>query len=128
MKRAAWGVLVATTALMIGLLAGCSSSDQRNVDEHVQGFRQEASQAGAKVTQAARNVSLEATVKAALGAHKGLDSSKIHVDARAGDVTLSGDIPSKKQAQEAEKVAGETKGVQHVKSELTVPVPAQNMP
>src|SRR5262245_33003773 len=115
MKR----VLCAGAAAAVLALGGCRPAQEAGVRQQVQGVRQQ-------ISDAADNAALSAKVKAALIAHKGLDAGDIHVEARGNTVTLKGDVKSPEQASLAENVAMDTKGVEHVKDELTMRIPAKS--
>ncbi|HEU4753129.1 MAG TPA: BON domain-containing protein [Armatimonadota bacterium] len=119
--------LLGVAALATGLaLTGCTQ--QNGVDQRVQGVRQELNQAAQNAQQAAANAALAAKVKTALDSRKGLDASKINVDAKSGTVLLKGDVNSRAEAEVAERVALETEGVNSVENQLAVRVPAKSLP
>jgi hyperosmotically inducible protein len=77
------------------------------------------------VQSAAANAALSAKVKTALLTRKGLDGANIQVEARGSAVTLQGDVVTREQAKLAEQVAKQTEGVQSVKNQLMLRVPAK---
>jgi hypothetical protein len=115
---------------LCGLLsaAGCRTTPNAPVNEQVQGVRQTLDQAGEKVRAAASNASLAGSVKSALDSRKGLETRGIKVDVKGDVVTLTGDVTGREQAEMAEQVARETKGVAAVNNQLTVRVPAKSLP
>jgi hyperosmotically inducible protein len=75
-----------------------------------------ADKAGAVVTDAA----LTSAIKAKLLADSTVGGMKIDVDTNNGVVTLSGNVSSKAEAEQAVKVARSTEGVRHVTDKLRV--------
>jgi hyperosmotically inducible protein len=120
--------LLTMTVVALGLLAagGCSQSDKAQVNENVQGMRQQIDKAADDAKTAASNAALESKVKARLSTQKGLDTRAVDVKAQNGTVTLKGDIASREQADMAERVARETDGVQSVTNDLMLRVPAKD--
>jgi hypothetical protein len=114
---------VALAALL--LTGGCS---QAQMEQRVQGARQELGQAAANAQQAAANQALEAKVKSALATRKGMDAKGINVEARNGHVVLKGDVAGREQADLAIRVTQETEGVTSVENQLTMRVPVNQMP
>ena len=127
MKR--WILLMSATA-SVALLGGCSGPEQAQVEEQVQGARQEVGAAAVRVQDAAANAALSAKVKSALSLRKGMDTRAIDVDAQDGVVTLRGDVADAEQAALAQKIASETDGVRAVVNQLMVVTrtPARTMP
>ena len=121
-------LIIAAMALSLVGLAGCTQADKAEVNEQVAGAREELNEATARAQQAAANAALEARVKTALETRKGLDVRGLDVEAKNGMVTLKGNIPSRDQAELAERTAMETQGVQSVQNHLMVPVPAKSLP
>lgn len=113
---------------VMGLVAGCSPADKAQIHEGVQGIREEARSAATEAQRAAANTQLGVQVKNVLSNYKGLDAHRIDVKAKDGVVTLQGNVTSRDQADLAEKVAGQVKGVNSVQDQLTIPVPAKSMP
>ena len=69
--------------------------------------------------RAVKDTTITAEVKAALEKDK-LPASAIHVDTRAGVVTLNGNVPSPDMAAQAAQVAQQTNGVKSVNNRLMV--------
>jgi osmotically-inducible protein OsmY len=61
-----------------------------------------------------------AKVKMAFALSKYVSAFDIHVLARAGDITLTGQVPSDEAREMAEVIAGDTAGVRHVVNDVTV--------
>ena len=71
--------------------------------------------------RAVKDVTITAEVKAALERDKSIPSAgEIHVHTKAGVVTLNGSVPSPDAAQQAARLAEQTKGVRSVNNELMV--------
>jgi osmotically-inducible protein OsmY len=111
-------------AVGLGLLAGCTQTDQARMQQNVQGARQELRQGVNQAQKAAADAALEGKVKQYLQSRKGLDARAINVEAKNGAVILKGDVASPEQARLAEQATGEVEGVQSVMSQLTMRVPA----
>lgn len=121
--------------MLIGMLAvgavfgaGCTAREEAAVREDVRGVREQIRGAAENAQQAAENAALAGKVKTALATRKGMDTSDINVEAKNGVVVLKGDVASRQQAEEAEKVAMGTTGVQAVDNQLMVRVPASSLP
>jgi hypothetical protein len=114
------------TALALFGAAGCRPADNAQVQQQVQGARQELNRAADQARKTAADASLAGNVKAALQARKGLDARNIDVDAKGSTVTLKGDVDAPEQATMAEQVATETKGVGQVVNQLTMRIPAKS--
>src|SRR4051812_31082256 len=100
---------------MIGLIgatvtAGCTHTQDAQVQQSVKGARQELQQGVDQAKKVAADKTLEAKVKQYLLSRKGLDARSINVEARAGAVTLKGDVASPEQAKMAEQAVGEVQG------------------
>lgn len=121
-------ILIGMVAVATALGAGCTARDEAAVKEDVRGVREQIRGAAENAQQAAENAALSGKVKTALSTRKGLDTSDINVEANNGVVVLKGDVASRTQAEEAEKVAMGTKGVQAVDNQLMVRVPASSLP
>lgn len=119
-------MMIGAAAALIGT-AGCRPAQNAQVQQQVQGMRQELGNAADQARQSAADASLAGSVKAALQARKGLDARNIDVDAKGSTVTLKGDVSAPEQATMAEQVATETKGVSQVVNQLTMRVPAKSM-
>lgn len=115
---------LASAALGVILLAGCTHNQNAEVRENVQGLRQEIGAATENAKKAANNAALASRVKTTLSNAKGLDARGIDVEAAGDAVTLKGDVTAPEQAQMAERLAGEVKGVGSVTNRLTMHVPA----
>lgn len=122
------GIVIGIATLVAGLGAGCTARDEAAVREDVRGVREQLRGAAENAQQAAENAALTGKVKTALSTRKGLDTSDINVETNNGVVTLKGDVPSREQAETAEKVALGTTGVQAVDNQLMVRVPASSLP
>ena len=85
-----------------------SQKNAAQVDQRVQGARQELGQAAANAQQAAANAALEGKVNTALATRKGIDAKAIDVEANGGHVVLKGDVASREHADLAVRVAQET--------------------
>lgn len=118
--------LVAGVVLSLAALAGCSQNNKAEVREQVQGMRQQIGAAAQDAERAANNAALAGKVKSALETRKGLERTKINVDAQGATVTLKGDVSSREQAELAERVATETEGVQSVVNQLMLRIPAKS--
>ena len=71
--------------------------------------------------RAVKDVTITAEVKAALERDKNIPSARdIHVHTKAGVVTLNGNVPSPAAAQDAARLAEQTKGVRSVDNQLMV--------
>ena len=108
--------------------AGCSSSDKAEVRENVAGLREQMGSAAEGARLAAADAGLQGKVKTTLATRKGLDTRGIDVEAKNGSVTLKGTIPTREQAELAERVAMETEGVQAVDNQLMLTIPAKSTP
>ena len=108
----------------LGLLAGCTPTQNAQVNQGVQGLGQGAAQATANAKQAASDAALEAKVKAVLTSRKGLNAGNIDVEARGSAVTLTGHVQSREQATLAEQATKEIEGVGSVTNELMMSIPA----
>lgn len=109
------------SALVLALLAGCTPQQQAEVRERVRGIQEE-------TRQAAADAALATKVRTVLATRKGLDASRLQVEARGGHVILKGEVASREQAELAERAAMEVEGVQSVENQLTVRVPAKSLP
>jgi osmotically-inducible protein OsmY len=116
--------LLMACALGLSALAGCTQADKTQIRQDVKGVRQQIGSAAESAQQAAAETSLAAKVKAALGTRKGLNGSNIDVKVNGSAVTLTGDVASREQAEQAERVATETEGVGSVDNQLTMRIPA----
>lgn len=119
--RALWTVGLGVS---LGLVAGCTSTQNAQMNQGVQGLSQGAAQATANAKQAAANAALEGKVKGVLTSRKGLNAKNIDVEVSGSAVTLKGFVQSPEQAQLAEQMAMETEGVGSVTNELMMSVPA----
>jgi hyperosmotically inducible periplasmic protein len=70
--------------------------------------------------RAVKDTTITAEVKSALMRDKKVKAAAIHVDTRAGVVTLKGDVPSPEMAQHAAQLAEQTRGVRSVNNQLMV--------
>lgn len=109
-------LVVAGITLCLAALGGCTRGERTDVDQGVRSF-------GANVEHATENAALAAKVKIALATRKDLKGTKIHVQASGSGVTLKGDVNTRQQAAEAEKVAQGTAGVSSVSNQLALRVP-----
>jgi osmotically-inducible protein OsmY len=110
----------------VALTAGCTQTQDAQVRQSVKGARQELQQGVDQAKKVAADKTLEAKVKQYLLSRKGLDARSINVDARAGAITLKGDVAAPDQAKMAEQAATEVQGVDSVSNQLTMHVPATN--
>jgi len=117
--------LIAGLALSLALLGGCTRAEKTRVNEGVQDLGQQMKGAAENARRTAADVTLAGKVKTALMTRKGLDTSRIEVEAKDGQVTLKGDIPSREQAERAEEVAQGTEGVTSVNNQLMLRIPAK---
>lgn len=108
----------------MGLLAGCTASDDARVRRNVRGAREEISQGIDQARQAAADAALEGKVKQYLSARKGLDTRAINVEANGNVITLKGEVADPEQARIAQQAATEVEGVESVINQLTMRVPA----
>jgi hypothetical protein len=115
------------TGLLAGALGvcGCSNNDPE-VRQQVQGIREQMRDATSGARRAAADAGLEAKVKSAIETRKGLEGSRIDVEAKGDMITLKGDVMSRDQAELAEKVAMETNGVASISNQLMLRVPAKS--
>jgi hypothetical protein len=111
----------------LGLLGGCTSTEKAEVRQEVQGMRQQMANATESARQSAANTALEGKVKTALSTRKGMETKHLDVEANNGAVVLKGDVASREQAEQAERVALETEGVISVDNQLMVRVPAKSV-
>jgi hyperosmotically inducible protein len=118
---------LAIAGLLLGLamLVGCTRAEKAHVREGARDLGEQAQTAAQSAQQAVSNVTLAAKVKTALSTRKGLNAKDIAVDARGPVVTLKGDVNSQAEADLAVHVAEQTDGVQSVKNELMLRVPAK---
>ena len=122
------GIFGVAALVAVAVVSGCTATQQAQVDQRVQGARQELGQAAANAQQAAANQALEGKVKTALATRKGIDAKAIDVEANGGHVVLKGDVTSREHADLAVRVAQETEGVTSVENQLTMRVPVNQMP
>ncbi|MCC2671201.1 MAG: hypothetical protein K0Q72_3672 [Armatimonadetes bacterium] len=109
----------------LGMLGGCTSAENANVRQEVQGMRQQVANATEGARQAAANTALEGKIKTALATRKGMETKHLDVEAIDGAVVLKGDVANREQAEVAERVAMETEGVISVDNQLMIRVPAK---
>jgi osmotically-inducible protein OsmY len=117
----------AIAGLLLGLavLAGCTRAGKAQVREGTRDLGERAQTAARSAGQAVSNVTLAAKVKTALSTRKGLNAKDIAVEAQGPIVTLKGEVNSQQEADLAVHVAEQTDGVQSVKNELMLRVPAK---
>lgn len=115
-------------ALGLAVLSGCTQAEKAQVQQSVQGARQELQQGMTQAQRAAADQTLEAKVKQVLISRKGLQAGNIDVEAKAGMVTLRGDVADPNQARLAEQAAMEVEGVTGVINQLTMRIPATGNP
>jgi osmotically-inducible protein OsmY len=120
--------LIAGGVLGALLISGCSPANEQQVNQQVQGVRQQVGQAANEAQRAAANATLAAKVKNAITTRKGMSGVDVKVDAREGTVVLKGDVKAPEQARTAEDVARNTEGVTTVENHLMVRVPASSVP
>ena len=104
-------LLVAGAALSVALLGGCTRADKAEVNRETQSLCARVENAGVQARHAVADAALVAKVKSVLATRKGLEGADIHVEATGTVVTLKGDVNTREQAAQAEKVARETDGV-----------------
>ena len=83
-------------------------------------IKQDASQAGASMTNSAADMSITAKVKAAMAADDQLSALAISVDTTNKVVTLTGPAPTQAAFDRASSMAQAVDGVIEVKNQLTV--------
>lgn len=77
------------------------------------------SDAGEKTAAVISDTEITSQVKAAIFAEPGLDSLKITVDTRGGNVTLGGTVDTEAHGERAGKLAAAVSGVNNVVNRLT---------
>jgi BON domain-containing protein len=73
------------------------------------------------VARDVRDISLEARIKAVLHENKSTRDSDVHVTADNGIVTLTGQVPSKRNAQTVQEVVASVYGVKAVNNDINYP-------
>src|SRR5262245_1521250 len=70
--------------------------------------------------QAVKDATITASVKMHLDTGKGVSASRINVDTRGGNVTLTGQVPTEAERQLAVRIARDTDGVRAVTNQIQV--------
>jgi osmotically-inducible protein OsmY len=110
-----------------GPVAGSQSRDQElKADTRSAASQAQAGveDAGAKVAQTARDVTITTAVNAKLVADAKLSAMQINVDTTGGRVSLRGTAPDTASRDRATQLVEAVEGVQSVANELTVQPPA----
>ena len=94
-------VAIAGTALALGLLPACAGTGQ-------------------KVGTAIDDTTVTTKVKTALAADREVSATRVHVETKAGEVRLSGNVKSQEERNRAERIARDVHGVMTVNNDLTV--------
>lgn len=118
-------LLIMGLTLSLAVLGGCTRSERARVNEGTQDLGQQVRGAAESARQTAADIALAGKVKTALMTRKGLEGSKIDVEAKDGVVTLKGDVATRTQAEVAEQVAQGTDGVTSVSNQLMLRIPAK---
>ena len=104
-------LLVAIAATLA--LLGCNSEDAKNVTQDTKELVGHAGQAVGGMTLAAK-------VNMALGLHKDVDMTGLHIEAKDGVVKVGGHVDSVKEKETVLQVVDGTKGVDKVVDDLRV--------
>ena len=105
------GLLCVVPACVV--LAGCNSSDQKNLTEDTKKLASTA-------TEAAGNASLAGKVNGVFSVWKGIDMNGWQVEAKDGVVTLTGDVRNKTEKNRILYVVHQIRGVDKVVDNLKV--------
>ena len=104
--------LPALSALAAGVV-GCNPQDQKNVT-------QDAQKLAASSGEALTNAGLAGKVNGVLSIWKGVDMSRLHVEAQDGVVTLEGSVRNTAEKKRVDFVAHQIRGVDKVVDNLTI--------
>ena len=113
------GVVDGVSEQMQATQVALSVDGVRNVDNRLEASGGPAGADPGAVGQHLSDAGLTARVKAALAIDMVAEASEIAVETNRGVVTLSGQVDSRKEAQQAIQVASSVEGVREVESQLT---------